>query len=84
MNKISVFKEMLKILVMDGPIMSAESFKILAGKLSVPVDLDSLRLRISEIISSVLISINLNVDSSVGDKLFVDCSSGKSSISNTI
>ena len=61
--------------------MSAESFKTLAGMLLIPVDLDTLRLRISEIISSVLISINLNVDSIVGDRLFVDSSSGKSSTS---
>ena len=65
---------MLKILAMDGPIISAESFKTLAGILSIPVDFDALRFRISEIISSVLISLNLNIDSIVWDKLFVDSS----------
>ena len=59
---------------MDGPIISAESFKTLAGILSIPVDFDALRFRISEIISSVLISLNLNIDSIVWDKLFVDSS----------
>ena len=67
--------------VIDEPIMSAEIFRALAGMLSIPVDFDALRLRISEIISNMLISVNLNIHSRVGDKLLVDSSSGESSIS---
>ena len=67
--------------VIDGPIMSAEIFRALAGMLSIPVDFDALRLRISEIISNVLISVNSNIDSRVGHNLLVDSSSGESSIS---
>ena len=37
--------------VIDGPIMSAEIFWALAGMLSIPADFDALRLRISEITS---------------------------------
>ena len=61
---------MLKILVIDGLIMSTESLKTLAGILSIPVDFDALRFRISKTISYVLISLNLNVDSDVEEKLF--------------
>ena len=67
--------------VIDAPIMSAEIFRALAGMLSIPVDFDALRLQISEITSNVLISVNLNIDSRVGDKLLVNSSSGESSIS---
>ena len=43
---------MLKILVIDGPIMFADIFRILAGILSIPVDFDVLRFRITEITSA--------------------------------
>ena len=57
---------MLKILVIDGPIMFGNIFRILAGILSIPVDFDVLRFRITEITSAVHISVNVNVDLSGG------------------
>ncbi len=79
--KILDFNEMFKILVIDRPLTFAEIFKTLAGILSMPVDLDSLSFSISEITSTVLISVNVNIDSGEEVKLFIEVSSGESLIS---